>query len=430
MPSETPAASAPPSGGGAARLGAGFHAFVATQFLGAFNDNLFKQLVLFLAASMLFPGQDVQGLAMAVFAIPFLLFSGLAGELSERFSKQRIMVLMKWAEVAIMAFGVLAFHLQNWTLLLATLFIMGTQSAFFGPPKYGAIPEFVRPVQLIRANGYVTMTTFVAVLIGGGLAGPILDTLGDQMWALGAICTGLAVVGTMTAKRIPALAPTDPKRTIHKNPFRDLYDTAKDVSAKPGVLPLLALNSAFYFNAAVIQLAIIGLGGPGYLDIGAGEKKQLSFVVATMSAAVGLGAMIAPKLARRFAPGKLAAVAALLMVFGQLGFNGVGTLLDRQSGALVLMHLTALWVGVFGAIVVVPVVAFLQYLPDEGSRGRTFGATNFANWVAIFLAAAFFQVLMLPDVQVSPAVAQTISGLVMLTVLAFGRKSILQTRIQ
>ncbi len=408
----------------------GFRAFIGTQFLGAFNDNLFKALVLLLAASVLFPGRDLQGLAMGVFSLPFILFSGIAGELSERFGKQRVMLLMKWAEVAIMLLGVVAFQLQSWNLLLATLFIMGTQSAFFGPPKYGSIPELVEPKDLIRANGLVSMTTFLAVLVGQAVAGPVLDSVGDRMWILGLVCVALALVGTWTATNIPRLPATRPDRPVNKNPFGDLLTTLRELRAKPGAVSLLMLNSAFYFNAAVVQLAIIGLGAPSYLNIGEGEKKQLTFVLASLSAAVGIGSLVAPRLAKRVAAGKLAAAAGGIMFVGQLGFNAVGTAVSRADGALPLMHACAIWVGLSGAAMAVPIVSLLQFLPEEGTRGRTFGATNFVNWVAIFLSAGFYHVFMLPAVQLSPALAQSISGGLMVLALFLSRKRLVTMRIQ
>src|SRR5690606_23623095 len=135
-------------------------------FLGAFNDNLFKQLVLLLCVDLARndPTQDQQGWAGVCFAVPFILFSGYAGFLSDRNSKRRIVVLAKVAEVLIMAMGLLAFLSGSLTALFVVLFLMGTQSAFFGPGKYGILPELLRDEDLPRANGIFLMTTFLAVI--------------------------------------------------------------------------------------------------------------------------------------------------------------------------------------------------------------------------------------------------------------------------
>jgi len=129
-----------------------------TQLLGALNDNLFKNAMVVLlgfrasARGELSPAVLVN-LAAGVFILPFLLFSGFAGVLSDRFSKTRIILWMKVAEIAIMVAGGVAFHLRSMTLLLAILFLMGAQSAFFGPAKYGILPEMLRDHNLARANG-------------------------------------------------------------------------------------------------------------------------------------------------------------------------------------------------------------------------------------------------------------------------------------
>ena len=156
-----------------------FHALVGTQFLGAFNDNLFKQLMLLLAASYLFQGRDLQGLAFAIFSLPFVLFSGIAGDLSERFSKRTIIVQMKVAEIAVLLLGVIAFVFLSWPFMLVVLFLMGMQSAIFGPSKYGVIPELIPAGRLLRANGMIAMTTFMAILLGQAFAGPLLDGFGE-----------------------------------------------------------------------------------------------------------------------------------------------------------------------------------------------------------------------------------------------------------
>ena len=170
-----------------------FAGLTYTQFLGAFNDNLFKQVILLLAARLLFEGEDKQGLAFIVFSAPFVLFSGIAGDISEKFSKRSVIVAMKAIEIALMVAGTFALVGKDWTWLLVLLFLMGAQSAFFGPSKYGVIPELVPGHRLLWANGIISMTTFLAILGGETLAGPILDHLIDALWIPGIVCVALSV---------------------------------------------------------------------------------------------------------------------------------------------------------------------------------------------------------------------------------------------
>ena len=189
-----------------------FRAHLSAQFFGAFNDNLFKQLILFLAARQLFPGEDKQGIAFAVFALPFVLLSGPAGALSERLSKVSIVRAMKLLEIAIMLAGALALQLRSWPAMLLVLFVMGAQSAIFGPAKYGVVPEMVSRNYLLRANGQLTMTTFISIILGQALAGPLLDQFGDRLWITGTWCLVFAMIGSFSAWLI---RPPAAKRTQH-----------------------------------------------------------------------------------------------------------------------------------------------------------------------------------------------------------------------
>jgi MFS family permease len=155
---------------------AAFYGMTSTQFLGAFNDNLFKQIMLLLALKA--GGFDLQGPAMIVFALPFILFSGYAGYLSDRYSKRPIIILSKVAEIAVMALGLVGFFYFNTfglTGLMSVLFLMALQSTFFGPGKYGILPEMLRERDLPRANGWIVMTTFLAIIFGTACAGLLTD---------------------------------------------------------------------------------------------------------------------------------------------------------------------------------------------------------------------------------------------------------------
>jgi MFS family permease len=153
-----------------------FWGMTSTQFLGAFNDNLFKQIMLLL--SLKAGGWDLQGPAMIVFALPFILCSGYAGYLSDRFAKRPIIILSKAAEIVVMALGLIGFlYFDTFGLigLMTVLLLMALQSTFFGPGKYGILPEMLRKRDLPRANGWIVMTTFLAIIFGTACAGLLTD---------------------------------------------------------------------------------------------------------------------------------------------------------------------------------------------------------------------------------------------------------------
>jgi acyl-[acyl-carrier-protein]-phospholipid O-acyltransferase/long-chain-fatty-acid--[acyl-carrier-protein] ligase len=409
--------------------GRDFNALLGSQFLGVFNDNLFKQLVLLLAVDTLFPGQDMQGIAFAVFALPFVLFSGMAGDLSERFSKRSIIVRMKMAEIVIMVLGIGALMTVTsasfaWPALLVVLFVMGTQSAFFGPAKYGVIPEIVPPTSLVPANGAIAMTTFLGALVGIGLAGPLLDWFGPatpspKLWAPGVVSVGLAVVGTIVAMRMRALKALRPDLKVGLNPFGRLLGTMKMLSAEKGLMHLVMLNSFFWFNSGAISQAINGMSLPEYLDMQ--QKTDVSYLTATISVGIILGSALAPRLARHMKLSRLVVLGAVLMVAAQMAMLAVGPVLTRANGAYPFaMGLLALC-GIGGAIMIVPVQSYLQNAPPVGKRGQTFAVNNFMNFLFMMLSGAFYHVMV---GGLGPVAAQAVGGGLLLAWLVYARKSV------
>ncbi|MCB9549861.1 MAG: MFS transporter [Myxococcales bacterium] len=372
-----------------------FGALVGAQFFGAFNDNLFKQLILLLAAGTLFPGKDLQGVAFAVFSLPFVLFSGVAGDLSERYSKRRIVVQMKVAEIGIMAAGILAFFEMSWTLMLVVLAIMGTQSAFFGPSKYGVIPEIVPPDRLVPANGMITMTTFLAVLTGQALAGPLMDAFGPaaeapRLWMPGVVCVGFAVLGTVIALGMRPLPALRPELKIGYSPFGDLPATLRTLRKDRRLFDVLLLNSFLWFNSAVLNQAVNGLGGRDYLAVPADAKVELSYLLTTISVGIIAGSLAAPRLAARFSLGRVVFLGAGGMAALQIGLLLIGPVVGRDTGGFPVALSLLFAIGFAGALAIVSVQSWLQDAPPAGMRGQTFAANNFLNFLFMFFAGGFY----------------------------------------
>lgn len=390
-----------------------FQGFLGAQFLGAFNDNLYKQIVLLLAAGTLFPGEDKQGLAFAVFAAPFVLFGGVAGEVSERFSKSRIMVGMKVLEIGILSLGMGALALMSWTAMLAVLFLMGIHSAFFGPCKYGGMPEMVGETRLLSANSVVAMTTFLAVLLGGALPGPLMDRLSGSLWLVGLPCVLLAVIGLLFALRIRPLAPQRPALAIKWNPFAGLWDTLRSLWERPALFSVVIGMSLFWFNGAVLNQAINGMSASSWLDIPPGEKSRISWLLMAQSVSIIVGSLLAAPLARRFAPWRVVLTGALGMVGAQLALTAVGPVLTPATGAYGFTIGCLLCTGLFGAIFFVPVNAYLQAAIEAGGRGRAFAANNFLNFLFIFFGGAWYLVFR-GKLEVAPTLCTAGAGLLMI----------------
>lgn len=401
-----------------------FQGHVGAQFFGAFNDNLFKQLILFLAARDLFPGEDKQGLAFAVFSLPFVLFSGVAGDLSERLSKRSIVVAMKVAEIGIMAAGAVALQLRSWPAMLVILFVMGSQSAFFGPAKYGIIPELVGKRRLLSANGVISMTTFLAILFGQAAAGPLLDRYGSQLWVTGAWCVGFAVIGTAVAMVIRPLRALRPGMRIRRNPFGSVMESIRELRQDPRVFPVLMVNALFWFNGGVVQQALVGLGAEGYLAIPKDENWRLSLLLVALATSIILGSLAVPLVAKVIRPGKLVAFGAFSMFTCQGALAATVSALgaDAYHPAIALAAL----LGFTGAFFAVPVQTFLQDAPAEGTRGKTFAVNNFLNFLFIFLAGGFYMGSSKLDLH--PGIAATIAAGIMCSLVVIHRKSVLSIR--
>ena len=250
-----------------------------TQFLGAFNDNLFKQLVLLLSLE---GGRDTQFLAMVLFAWPFIAFSGYAGFLSDRYSKRTIIVLCKVAELGIVLLGLIGFITGSLAALLSVLCLMGVHSAFFGPSKYGILPELLRPSDLPRANGFMLMTTFLAIIFGLAAAGAAMHTFAGSLWLASLPCLAVALVGVATSLLIRPTAIAEPQLKFDWSSVAIAPDTRALLKRDRKLLGVLLISSVFWFVAGTVYPPAINAFG----------KQQLHLdplLTGAMAASTGLG---------------------------------------------------------------------------------------------------------------------------------------------
>jgi len=394
-----------------------FVGYVATQFLGAFNDNLFKQLMLLLAIPTVVAGaaaggeamagdggEDLQGIATIVFGIPFVIFGGVAGYLADRFSKRRVIVLSKAAEILVMVMGLFAFLAApaiGFSGLWVVMFLMGTQSAFFGPGKYGILPEMMRPNQLARANGIVLMTTFIAIIFGTALAGPLKDWAGNgqvdqllaarQLWFASILCILIAVVGTLVSLWVRPVAAAAPNLAFSweylavPKPMRGLL-----VRDRPLLLALGA-SCVFWMIAGLTVQAVNSLCK---VQLGLSDTLT-SLMVALISIGIAVGGVSAGWLSRnaggmndqrviRWGMWGVVISCALLSIT----LPGIGLLVGSWGLPLVLIAL-----GAAAAFFSIPIQVFLQSRPPVELKGRMIAVMNQANFFAIVMSGALYIVL-------------------------------------
>ena len=399
--------------------------FLGTQALGAFNDNVFKQLVLLLGVGYLMAGIEYQAVVQFLFALPFLLFSGLAGDIADRISKGRLMVFCKVAEIIIALLGVGAFlmiataqpdsgsaPLSLW-LLAAVTFLLGTQSAFFGPPKYGGLPELVRPADLITATGLTQMTTFLAIIFGVALAGLLADLLVGRYYLAGLVTVSIAVLGTLVSLGIARNLPADPQRQISARSFTSILRTLTDTFRHDRLMMrVMVIYSWFWFVGGV---ALTAINAFGRFQLGM-TNFETSLMVATTSLGIAIGSVLVSRLSHGKVRLGLVVPALLLLVTCLLAFiflpvhNPTADDILRfneikQSPELLesvriipaapyAIRVTAFslffLLGIASGFYSIPLLTFIQSRPQLSEKGKVFAAVNWFNWVFILAAALVY----------------------------------------
>lgn len=364
----------------------GFRAFLATQFLGAFNDNLFKLLICFLA-TRLYPdnsGQVYIPLAGAMLTLPFLVFSSWAGHVADHFSKQRVMVWVKVAEIAIMSAGFVAFCQGNPRLLLVLLFLMGAQSAFFGPAKYGFLPETLAPEWLSRGNGLVQMWTFLAIILGTACAGGLAYVFADLRWAA-LVCVGVAVAGTLTSLGISRTPPGHRQPATAGRGLLTIWRTLREIGRHQILRRSLLGNAYFWFLAALFQLNILLYAQQ---EMGASELL-VGILTATVALGIGFGSNLAGRISGDH-------IEFRLVPLGAIGIGVFATMLFFVPGSQILAMAGLACLGISAGFFSLPLATAMQRYSPPDSRGRYLGTNNFVTFSAMTLAAGFLALVLLP----------------------------------
>ena len=389
-----------------------FGGIVATQFLGALNDNYFKQMVLLKCAEMATStGGDQQWLAMVAFALPFVLLSGLGGYLSDRYSKRSVIVWCKVAEIAVMAaaLGVLLLEtssrLAELHLLMLVLALMGAQSAIFGPSKYGILPELFTVKQLLPVNGTIQMTTFLSIIFGMAGAGIALDKLDNSLWVCSSIAVGIAVTGTITALLIRTTPVAQPTLKLQRGNLFIPREIRELFFRQPKLARALLVMMMFWFVGGAAQPAINSLG-ENVLHL---SKTRTSLMAASIGVGIAFGCVISGFAnnggrsdgSRWTTRGSWMIVISLVLIAvlssgvsgrpaqsaGQV--HGVLDSLVVADAMEWLLRFSMFSLGASAGIFVVPVQVYIQEAPPDDQKGRLIGAMNVITWVGILLSAVF-----------------------------------------
>jgi len=376
-----------------------FGAMTLTQFLGAFNDNAFKQVIVLLATSVAAgagPGEALdwvmrhplggglpgglspQAIPPFLFSLPFVLFGPITGSLADRVSKSRIIQAANLLEIVVMAVATLAFWLSDYGILLGAVFLMGTQSAIFGPSKYGCIKEIVGKRELSRANALIQSSTMVAVLAGVFLGGIFRDQLADHLWMAGIWYMGFAALGWMVSMRIEALPAVDPKRKLSWNPVRELISHWRATEGNRHLVLSIIASSFFYLMAATFMIVIPTYGK--WMGLSGTETSSLM-------AMPGLGIIVGAVIAGRVSGDR---IEGGLIPLGLLGMAGSLLATSIAPENTLLIRFCLLGMGMFSGIFSIPVRCLIQSLPRAEKRGSVQGLAEVMDFVGILLASPLF----------------------------------------
>jgi 1-acyl-sn-glycerol-3-phosphate acyltransferase len=375
-----------------------FLPFFLTQTLGALNDNVFKNalmiLLTFSAADALpWSTTIVVNLAAGLFILPFFIFSAVAGDLADRIEKSKLIRYTKMMEIVIMILATVAFYFEQYLMQLGILFLMGTQSAFFGPVKYAILPQLVKPQQLIGGNALVEMGTFLAILVGT-ITGGILGGLDQPTIAISVSVVILAIIGYLVARQIPTIPMTgNGSSTPWK--FRPISQTIKTIRIGKQdnsiFLSIMAISWFWFLGASYLtqflDFAKVYLGG---------DSTVVTSLLVAFSVGVAIGSMLCERLSGNQIELGIVPIGSIgLTLFGMdLYFatpeNIEATLLSipqflaQSYSWRILIDLTL--IGVFGGFFIVPLYALLQQRAKEDERAKVIAANNIFN--ALFMVVS------------------------------------------
>jgi 1-acyl-sn-glycerol-3-phosphate acyltransferase len=372
-----------------------FLPFFGAQALGAFNDNVYRNVLLILityhgASATTLPPEILTNLAGGVFILPFLLFSGLSGQLADRFDKSRIMQTVKAVEILIMILAGTGLAALNLPLLFSALFLLGMHSTFFAPAKYGLLPQILSPTELVGGNALLEMGTFLAILLGTLLGGILAG--GANTAIIVTTLIAIAGAGFLMSLAMPRVPVADTALRIDWNPWRSTLSSIKAARESRTVFLSLLGNSWFWFYGALV-LAQLPLFVKTVLN---GTEHVVSIFLVVFSAGVGIGSLLCERLSGR-------KVEIGLVPFGSIGLTVFA--LDLALGAPAhppaqaldatrFLHQPGSWrlladlglLGVFGGIFIVPLYALMQHRSRPEVVSRVISANNILN--ALFMVAA------------------------------------------
>lgn len=381
-----------------------FGPFFLTQLAGAFNDNVYKNALIILVAynATAYSGIDpavLANVAAGLFILPFFLFSANAGQFADKYEKSVLIRIIKGAEIAIMVIAGAGLIFKSLPLLLGALFLLGMQSAFFGPVKYALLPQALSPRELVGGNALVETGTFIAIL-GGTIAAGVLVTFADGALWVTAVILSVSILGFWSSFGIPrANAPT-PELELNWNLFSETWANLRFATKDRTVFHSMLGVSWFWFYGALFLSQF-----PSYSRISLGGNEHVvTLLLALFSVGVAVGSLLCDRLSGH-------KVEIGLVPFGSIGlsvfaidlfFATPGSVTETNIGVMTFLLQDGAWrivldlllIGMFGGFYIVPLYAQIQTRSEPSHRSRIIAANNILNALFMVVAAGMAVLLL------------------------------------
>ena len=382
-----------------------FAPFFCAQFLGAFNDNLFKTALVTIITYDAASWTDINvgllnNLIAGLFILPFLLVSATAGQIADKFEKSQLVRMVKLLEITIMLIAAIGWITHSLWILIFSIVAMGLHSTLFGPIKHAYLPQHLAQHELVGGNGMVQMGTFVGILTGQ-LSGAVLVTLqpnGIQLIMLSTLL--VAILGWLVSRAIPVTPAADTSVIIGRNPFVEMGRNLRFAAKNREVFTAMLANSWFWFFGAMLlaQFPVFAR------DILHGEPSVFVVLLSAFSLGIGAGSLLCEKLSgHTLQLGLVSAGAIGLTLFGLDLYLAASTykstvtvdawqFLLQDAGWRVTLDCALL--GASGGIYVVPLFALIQTKADSSYLSRIIGGMNILNALFMVVAALLAMLLL------------------------------------
>lgn len=393
----------------------GFVPYLIAELLSAFSDNLYKFFLMFMISAQFDRVTSAEYISMigVIFVLPYLLFLGYAGYLSDRFSKRSVFIYVKLAEVIITVLVLFAIISESFGFMLVCLFLMMTRTCIFYPAKVGLVPEMLSKEYLALANSLLWMTIFVAAILGALLGGVLYQLYANMLWVIGVVLIVIAVIGYVNSLKLPMVEFTPLKKSFPINPWRDIIESVRSLRRRRAIAVAILGIGWFWFLGTLFQ-TLLPLYGKEILGI---DETSTALLQSFIGLGIAAGCVFAGWVSKDgYEPG--------LIPFGSVGI-AIGTLWVAFSGASYIQTGLALALTGFSAgMFIIPIYTFLHHRAQGNERGRIFATANYVDTLGMLLSSGVYWLFAASVFRIPEDKILAIFGVVTVLITAYALKQL------